>query len=637
MPKRVNNIPSVGDKKRKEVSVSANNESSPPKKRVYKRCSVDGCGNWRIEGGVCIRHGAQVKRCSVGECTNHAKKGGVCWRHGAKVEVKLCSVEDCTNIRVKGGVCKRHGAKVKRCIVGDCKNQVQKGGVCIRHGGANTTRSVDTCKFERCNTLAIYSGYCCFHRTRPTAPLVQGNFLCGDVQGGGNQNDVSTVVEVSDNEGEGGKNRSPIAGRKRKADNVDKQQSETAASNDIEEEDGPGEFVQEIPENKDAVVDGQNDESDKSSSGVANLKDDNEQEASDMRPQKRARGEGNLKDDRKQDASDVAPTQGGGEGERGDAMEDGDSWGGDGQNEYDCGGGDDGDVNSEEGKLSHVVPDEIVTTGANDVENDSEIQRLATELKDANKTVDTLNDRLKEMSNEFEAAQSRSKSEHEQQQSELKDLRNRRDILSSQFVKKTEDAARLEASLRSKEVEMQSAVLASAAQLKEANDKVAELSAKLEEADKDGNEKIQRQINKFHSMQQDIRSLQSKNLRLKQQLRSSKNEQDNLKSALAKGASRNQTHCTRSTSITSSRKRSSKMNRLVGVDSLSTLVGEGTTSITSSRKRLGKKNRLLGVPILSTLGEEGTTSITSSRRRRGKKNRLLGVPFLSTLGEEGSR
>ena len=320
-----------------------------------------------------------------------------------------------------------------------------------------------------------------------------------------------------------------------------------------------------------------------------------------MRPQKKAMGEGNLKDDREQDASDVAPTKGGSEEGTVDAMEDGDSWGGDGQNGHDCGGGDDGDVNSEEGKHSHVVPDEIVTTtGANDVEKDSEIQRLVTELKDANNTVDTLNDRLREMSNEFEAAQSRSISEHEQQQSELIDLRNRLDILSSQFEKKTVDAARLEASLRSKEAEMESAVHASAAQLKEANDKVDELSAKLEQADKDGTEKIQRQINKFHSMQEEKRSLQSKNLRLKQQLRSSKSEQDNLKNALAKAASKNQTHITRSTSITSSRKRFSKKNRLVGVDSLSTLEEEGTTSITSSR-RLGKKNRLLGVDSLQQM------------------------------------
>jgi len=568
MSNRVNNIPSAGDKKRKEViSVSANNESGPPKKRVRKRCSVDSCTNIVVKGGLCLRHGAQVNRCSVDECTNKRVKGGVCIKHGAKT--KLCSVSNCTNNALKGGVCWRHGAKVevKLCSFVDCTKYAQKGGVCMKHG-AKVKRK--RCSVGNCPNQRQRRGVCKRHGAYSNNAPPLGNFLCGEVQGGGNQNYASTVVEISDSEGEGGKNQSPIAGRKRKA-GVSKQQSKTAASNDAGG-DRPGEFVQEIPEKKGAVVDGKNAESDKFSSGVANLKDDSEQDSSDMRPQKRARGEGNLKDDREQDASDVAPTKGGSEEGTCDAMEDGDSWGGDGQNEYDCGGGDDGDVNSEEGKQSHVVPDEIVTTmGANDVEKDSEIQRLATELEDANNTVDTLNDRLKEMSNEFEAAQSRSKSEHEQQQSELKDLRNQLDILSSQSVKKTEDAARLETSLRSKELEMQSAVLASAAQLKEANDKVDELSAKLEEADKDGTEKIQRQINKFHSMQQEIRSLQSKNLRLEQQLRSSKSEQDNLNSALAKAASKNQTHITRCTSITSSRKRISKKNRLLGVDSLSTL------------------------------------------------------------------
>eukprot|EP00985_Skeletonema_marinoi_P005532 scaffold2406_cov80-Skeletonema_marinoi.AAC.1 len=227
MPKRVNNIPSVGDKKRKEVSVSANNESGPPKKRVYKRCSVDGCGNWRIEGGVCIRHGAKVKRCSVEECTNYVQKGGACIKHGAKV--KLCSVDECTNYAKRGGVCVRHGAKKKLCSVDDCTNKVQKGGVCKRHGAKV---EVKRCIVDGCTNQRRRRGVCWRHRTHSNIapPPAQGNFLCGDVQGGGNQNNVSTVVEVSDNEEEGEKKQSPIAGRKRKA-GAGKQQSHTAASN----------------------------------------------------------------------------------------------------------------------------------------------------------------------------------------------------------------------------------------------------------------------------------------------------------------------------------------------------------------------------------------------------------------------
>eukprot|EP00985_Skeletonema_marinoi_P028131 scaffold24098_cov113-Skeletonema_marinoi.AAC.2 len=149
---------------------AANNESSPPKKRYRYECRVDDCTNIVKKGGLCNRHGAKVerKRCRVADCTKYAQKGGLCIRHGAKVELKRCSVDDCTNIRVKGGVCKRHGAKVeyKLCSVDGCTNQRhRRGGVCTRH---RTHSNI-------------------------AAPPAQENFLCGDVQGGGNQNDVSTV------------------------------------------------------------------------------------------------------------------------------------------------------------------------------------------------------------------------------------------------------------------------------------------------------------------------------------------------------------------------------------------------------------------------------------------------------------
>eukprot|EP00984_Skeletonema_dohrnii_P025707 scaffold14875_cov71-Skeletonema_dohrnii-CCMP3373.AAC.3 len=695
MPKPcVNNIPSAGDKKRKEVSVAATNESSPPKKKYRYECRVDDCTNHAQKGGVCIRHGATVKQCSVGNCTNNALKGGVCHRHGA--QRNLCSREGCTNHAKKGGLCRRHGAMHNRCSVVECNHKVVKGGVCVRHG-AKVERKL--CSVGDCTNIRVKGGVCWRHGAAYAPPPAQANFLCGDIQGGGNQNNASTVVEISDNEGEGRINLQLLLENERQmlANNSQREASDDA------EEDGQGEFVQEIPGKKDAIVDGQNDELDKSTSGeecklkaekggvcithgicqptakkkrkevdlaannesgppkkrvkkrcsvgectnqaqkggvcwrhgarkkvklcsveectnytvkggvctkhgangdrckfegctvkgdfngfcgyhqeprpnnyyynrqiqqqqqqlllhhhqqqqqqilcmglastmsslgyrfhppqwnnnynndnsflnsnraslcnfegcniiaihgrfcwrhsassfaprahadiqrgyvqgggnqiapteiiiidaeeagekkleglitsrkrkegvakqsksppscdtgehcpdeseqdgrghrcavedsqndgsdkslaagVANLKDDNEQDTSDMRPQRRIRREVNQKDDREQDASsDVAPTQGGSEGGRGDAMEDGDSWGGDGQNEYDCGGGDDGDLNSEEGKQSHVVPDEIATTaGANDVQNDSEIQRLAAELKDANNTVDT--------------------------------------------------------------------------------------------------------------------------------------------------------------------------------------------------------------------------------------------------------
>eukprot|EP00984_Skeletonema_dohrnii_P023595 scaffold12683_cov144-Skeletonema_dohrnii-CCMP3373.AAC.6 len=227
--------------------------------KVCKLCSVEGCTNQVVKGGLCIRHGAQKKRCSVDGCTNQRRRRGVCtrhgaysaapdrkeWgtnqavrggvrkRHGAKAEYKLCSFGDCTNKAQKGGICIKHGAKVKRCSVVECNNKAQKGGVCRRHGA-----KVKRCSSEGCTNRIQRRGVCRRHGaySNIAPPPAQANFLCGEVQGGGNQNNVSTVVEISDNEGEGGEKQSPIAGRKRKA-GVGKK-SETAASDDTEE-DGP--------------------------------------------------------------------------------------------------------------------------------------------------------------------------------------------------------------------------------------------------------------------------------------------------------------------------------------------------------------------------------------------------------------
>ena len=52
---KINNVLETYEKKRKEVSVSANDDSGPQKKRIKTRCS-----------------------CSVGKCTNNAVKGDVC-------------------------------------------------------------------------------------------------------------------------------------------------------------------------------------------------------------------------------------------------------------------------------------------------------------------------------------------------------------------------------------------------------------------------------------------------------------------------------------------------------------------------------------------------------------------------------
>eukprot|EP00984_Skeletonema_dohrnii_P016933 scaffold7615_cov86-Skeletonema_dohrnii-CCMP3373.AAC.3 len=429
MSKRVSNIPSAGDKKRKEVSVAANNESGPPKKKHRYECSAEGCTNIVQIGGVCVRHGARRKRCISEGCTNKAVKGGVCWTHGGKVERKLCSV-------------------------GNCTKQAQKGGVCHRH-----------------RTQSIIA-----------PPPAQANFLCGDIQGGGNQN-YATVVEVSDNEGEGGKKHSPIAGRKRKS-GVSKQQSHTAASN-YTGEDGPVHPTRRSTRlsklrKLDCIEDAAYTELEGNVDGNEEGEEPADRAPSDVRPQKRTRGEGNLNDDKEQDASDdVAPVKEG-EGGIGVAMEDGDSCGGDDQNEYDSGGGDDGDVNSEEGKHSHVVPEEITAT-ANDAEKESELLRLSAKLEEANNVIN-------EKSEELEAIKSRSKSEHEQ--TEL--LRSRLNGVEAQIDEKNDIIAELEEELEAEKVkkaEMDTQLMTTAtARLEErvakdaANAKLWEMTKKFEAA-----------------------------------------------------------------------------------------------------------------------------------------------------------
>jgi len=90
-------------------------DNGQSKKRTKKQCSHEGCDKHACRGQeVCWKHGANTvaKRCSSEEgCTNYAVKGGVCIRHGAKMNRNQCSSEGCANIAIKGGVCKRHGTK----------------------------------------------------------------------------------------------------------------------------------------------------------------------------------------------------------------------------------------------------------------------------------------------------------------------------------------------------------------------------------------------------------------------------------------------------------------------------------------------------------------------------------------------
>ena len=59
-----------------------------PKKFIHKKCSVEGCTNFRQKGAVCTRHGGRGrKNCRVEGCTKLAVLHGICVAHGTFIYV----------------------------------------------------------------------------------------------------------------------------------------------------------------------------------------------------------------------------------------------------------------------------------------------------------------------------------------------------------------------------------------------------------------------------------------------------------------------------------------------------------------------------------------------------------------------
>ena len=151
---------------------------------VHKRCTVDGCMKQRVQGGVCISHGAQYKkkkRCIIDGCEKQARQGGVCVTHGA--ETKRCTVDGCMKHQQQGGVCISHGAETKRCKVEGCGKQRIQGGVCVAHGADRYVQMCLICEHihgikrtASCGTTIIRSCARCFHKEFPNEPRKQRRF-----------------------------------------------------------------------------------------------------------------------------------------------------------------------------------------------------------------------------------------------------------------------------------------------------------------------------------------------------------------------------------------------------------------------------------------------------------------------------
>jgi hypothetical protein len=124
-------------------------------KRVRRKCTVGGCHNRVVQGGLCIAHGAKRKQCKHPGCTKHVKKAGLCSTHGPAR--KRCEANGCTKVAVQGGRCIAHGAKKRACAVEDCTKQAILGGMCKKHHdqsqqgstapiGHGTTSRSDVCQ-----------------------------------------------------------------------------------------------------------------------------------------------------------------------------------------------------------------------------------------------------------------------------------------------------------------------------------------------------------------------------------------------------------------------------------------------------------------------------------------------------------
>eukprot|EP00977_Amphora_coffeiformis_P024051 scaffold14974_cov195-Amphora_coffeaeformis.AAC.58 len=100
-------------------------------KRVRRKCTVQGCGNRVVQGGLCISHGAKRKTCKHPGCNKNVKKAGLCSTHGPAR--KRCDHPGCPKVAVQGGRCISHGAKKKLCCVADCSKQAILAGMCKKH------------------------------------------------------------------------------------------------------------------------------------------------------------------------------------------------------------------------------------------------------------------------------------------------------------------------------------------------------------------------------------------------------------------------------------------------------------------------------------------------------------------------
>ena len=101
--------------------------------RVRRLCTIEGCTNRVVQGGVCVTHGAKRKTCKYPDCDKSVKKAGFCSTHGPAR--KRCEILGCCRVAVQGGICIGHGAKKNPCKAEGCRRLAIMDGVCKAHCG----------------------------------------------------------------------------------------------------------------------------------------------------------------------------------------------------------------------------------------------------------------------------------------------------------------------------------------------------------------------------------------------------------------------------------------------------------------------------------------------------------------------
>lgn len=128
--------PAVNQPPTIEMSPESKLMAGGTSKRVRRKCTVLGCDNRVVQGGLCIAHGAKRKLCKHPGCKKHVKKAGLCSTHGPAR--KRCNVENCAKVAVQRGRCIAHGAKKKLCSIDLCTKQAILTGMCKKHHDQNT-------------------------------------------------------------------------------------------------------------------------------------------------------------------------------------------------------------------------------------------------------------------------------------------------------------------------------------------------------------------------------------------------------------------------------------------------------------------------------------------------------------------